>query len=43
MSDIQQVVADGGAGYLLSRLDLARLARFRGYRQENGLLPDPAA
>jgi nitrilase len=43
MSDIQQVVADGGAGYLLARLDLARLARFRGYRQENGLLPDPAA
>jgi nitrilase len=43
LSDIQQVVADGGAGYLLARLDIARLARFRGYRQENGLLPEPAA
>lgn len=42
LSDIQQVVADGGAGYLLARLDLARLARFRSYRQENGLLPDQA-
>jgi nitrilase len=43
LSDIQQVVADGGAGYLLARLDIARLARFRGYRRENGLLPEPAA
>ena len=42
LSEIQQVVTDGGAGYLLARLDMARLARFRSYRQENGLLPDPA-
>lgn len=43
LSDIQQVVADGGAGYLLARLDMARLARFRGYRQAAGLLPDGIA
>ncbi len=41
LSEIQQVLADGGEGYLLARLDMARLARFRRYRQENGLLPAP--
>ncbi len=39
LSDIQHVLANGGEGYLLARLDMARLARFRSYRQENGLLP----
>lgn len=39
LSDIQRVLADGEAGYLLGRLDLARLARFRSYRQTAGLLP----
>jgi nitrilase len=39
LSEIQQVLADGGEGYLWARLDLQRLARFRSYRRENGLLP----
>ena len=43
LSDIQQVLDDGSGGYLLARLDLRRLARFRSYRQESGLLPEPAA
>jgi predicted amidohydrolase len=43
VSQIQQVLTDGGEGYLLARLDLGRLARFRSYRQENGLLPEPSA
>ncbi|HSN75278.1 MAG TPA: carbon-nitrogen hydrolase family protein [Anaerolineae bacterium] len=43
LSDIQQVLADGSGGYLLARLDRPRLARFRSYRQENGLLPAPPA
>jgi len=43
LSDIQHVLADGGEGFLLAQLDMARLARFRNYRQENGLLPAPAA
>jgi predicted amidohydrolase len=42
LSEIQQVLSDGGAGYLLVQLDMQRLARFRRYRQENGLLPSPA-
>lgn len=36
---IQQVLATGDEGYLLAALDLERLARFRSYRRENGLLP----
>lgn len=36
---IQRTIADGGEGYVLMHLDLDRLARFRRYRQENGLLP----
>jgi nitrilase len=43
LSQIQRVLSDGGEGYLLAQLDLRRLARFRNYRQENGLLPEPAA
>lgn len=39
LSEIQQVLAGGGEGYLWARLDTERLARFRSYRQENGLLP----
>jgi predicted amidohydrolase len=39
LSAIQRTIADGGAGFAAARLDLARLARFRAYRQENGLLP----
>jgi nitrilase len=42
LSEIQQVLGDGAEGFLLARLDLQRLARFRSYRQENGLLPAPA-
>lgn len=40
LSDIQRVLADGGAGYLTARLDLARLERFRSYRRAAGLLPE---
>lgn len=36
---IQRTIPDGGAGYLCAQLDMERLARFRRYRQENGLLP----
>ncbi len=43
LSDIQRVLVDGDEGFLLAQLDMARLARFRNYRQENGLLPAPAA
>ncbi len=43
LNNIQQVLDDGGAGYLLARLDMLRLARFRSYRQENGLLPASAS
>lgn len=39
LTDIQQVLASGGEGYLLARLDMQRLASFRSYRRENGLLP----
>lgn len=39
LASIQQVIADGRDGYLLARLDMDRLARFRAYRRENGLLP----
>ena len=39
---IQQVLAEGRAGYLTAHLDLERLARFRRYRQEAGLLPASA-
>lgn len=40
LNDIQQVLVDGAAGYLVARLDLARLARFRSYREAAGLLPE---
>ncbi len=36
---IQRVVADGGEGYLLASVDPQRLARFRAYRRDSGLLP----
>lgn len=42
LNDIQQVLADGGEGFLVAQLDSERLARFRSYRQENGLLPAQA-
>jgi predicted amidohydrolase len=40
LSDIQRVLADGDAGYLTARLELARLERFRSYRRAAGLLPE---
>lgn len=43
LSDIQQVLAGGEEGFLLARLDLQRLARFRSYRRLNGLLPEAPA
>jgi predicted amidohydrolase len=41
LSEIQRVLHDGEQGFLLAQLDVDRLARFRSYRQENGLLPSP--
>lgn len=38
-SAIQQVLADGQPGYLVTVVDLVRLDQFRVYRQQNGLLP----
>lgn len=43
LSDIQQVLADGGEGFVLARLDMQRLARFRSYRRQNGMLPEIVA
>lgn len=40
LTAIQQVISEGGESYLLSTLYLDRLARFRSYRRENGLLPN---
>lgn len=36
---IQRTLKEGQAGYLISTVDLERLARFRDYRRRNGLLP----
>jgi predicted amidohydrolase len=43
LSDIQQVLAHGGEGFLLAQLDMQRLNRFRSYRRQNGLLPEAGA
>ncbi len=43
LDQIQRTLPDGREGYLCAKLDLTRLAHFRRYRQENGLLPEPAA
>ena len=39
MAAIQQVIDDGGPGYVVAEVDLERLARFRAYRRASGLLP----
>lgn len=39
MAAIQQVIEDGGPGFVVAEVDLERLARFRAYRRASGLLP----
>lgn len=38
---IQRVIDEGAVGFALSVVDLRRLAQFRAYRRDNGLLPLP--
>lgn len=40
LAAMQRLIDDGGAGFLLAEIDTERLARFRRYRQEAGLLPE---
>lgn len=39
LNALQRVLPDGETGYLIAEIDFARLARFRAYRRDNGLLP----
>lgn len=39
LNAMQKVMGDGGAGFVVGVIDLARLKDFRDYRRRNGLLP----